>query len=152
MSVRPCTTRRDENEHNLPRKAPPVVNFVRFLRPTIIQPVPIRPSDEDIQRMVYDLVRERVMRTLGPNGSFSITMRTGDDASTFFTETYAESLAWDVASQVSTTGVVAGSDSNDLAPAAVSPAVVSPAAVSHADGNPVDHSDRRSSDRRLVAS
>ena len=60
------------------------------------------PTDEDLRRMVHDLVRERLMHAVGPDGSFAISMRRGDDADIFFNETFAESMAWDVALNVPT--------------------------------------------------
>lgn len=60
------------------------------------------PTDEDLRRMVHDLVRERLMHAVGPDGSFAISMRRGNDADIFFNETFAESMAWDVALNVPT--------------------------------------------------
>lgn len=74
-----------------------MVKLSLFRRP-VISP----PTDEDLQRIVYDLVRERVLATLGSEGSFSVSIRTGNDADTFFSETFAESIAWEVARRVET--------------------------------------------------
>lgn len=71
-----------------------------FRRPAVVQ-----PTDEDLQRLVYDLVRERVLSTLGPDGSFAVTIRSGNDADAFFSETFAESIAWDVARRIETNSV-----------------------------------------------
>ncbi len=76
------------------KKGTPVVRLLHFLRPSAV------PSDDDVQRMVYELVRERMLRTVGPAGSFAIVMRGAGDDDTLFSETFAEAIAWDVAAQV----------------------------------------------------
>jgi hypothetical protein len=77
-----------------------------FRRTAVVTPV-AQPSEEDIQRMVYDLVRDRVLRTLGPDGSFAVTMRHAGDVDGLFSETLAESIAWDVALRVQSPAVTA---------------------------------------------
>lgn len=74
-----------------------MVKLSLFRRPVITP-----PTDEDLQRIVYDLVRERVLTTLGPQGSFAVSIRTGSDADAFFSETFAESIAWEVARRIET--------------------------------------------------
>ncbi|WP_213814248.1 hypothetical protein [Glaciihabitans sp. dw_435] len=72
-----------------------MVKLPRFLRPAVT-----RPTDEAVQAMVYDLVREKFLHNLGPDGSFTITMRKKDDDDAFFSETLAETIAWAVASNL----------------------------------------------------
>jgi hypothetical protein len=75
-----------------------VVKISRFLRPSLrLRPPVAPPSDEELQRLVFDLVHDRLLRTLGPGGSFAVTMRRDDDDA-FFAETFAETIAWEVAS------------------------------------------------------
>ena len=70
----------------------------RFLRPSLLRRAPVTPpSEEELQRLVYNLVHDRLLSTLGPGGSFAVTIRhTDDDA--FFAQTFAESIAREVAS------------------------------------------------------
>ena len=83
----------------------------RFLRPSLLRRAPVTPpSEEELQRLVYSLVHDRLLSTLGPGGTFAVTMRhTDDDA--FFAQTFAESIAREVASNlrspVIATGVLA---------------------------------------------
>jgi hypothetical protein len=65
-------------------------------RPRFLRPVPPAPSDVDLQQAVYDLVLERASAMFGPGASFAVTLRTGDESDTMFSETVAETLAWDV--------------------------------------------------------
>lgn len=64
---------------------------LRFLRPAAPAPVAI-----DLQKMVYDLVLERANAMFGPGSSFTVTLRSGDESDTMFTETVVETLAWDI--------------------------------------------------------
>jgi hypothetical protein len=66
-----------------------VVSRIRFLRPVAPAPVQV-----DLQQLVYDLVLERAKTMFGPGSSFAVTMRT-DDMDSMFSETVAETLAWD---------------------------------------------------------
>lgn len=70
----------------------------RFLRPSLLRRAPVTPpSEEELQRLVYNLVHDRLLSTLGPGGTFAVTIRhTDDDA--FFAQTFAESIAREVAS------------------------------------------------------
>ena len=70
----------------------------RFLRPSLLRRAPVTPpSEEELQRLVYNLVHDRLLSTLGPGGSFAVTIRHTDD-DTFFAQTFAESIAREVAS------------------------------------------------------
>lgn len=57
--------------------------------------------EDDLQQVVYDLVRARIMRMVGPGGSFAITIRSDNDDA-MFSETIAEAIAWDVSIRVET--------------------------------------------------
>ena len=70
----------------------------RFLRPSLLRRAPVTPpSEEELQRLVYNLVHDRLLSTLGPGGTFAVTIRHTDD-DTFFAQTFAESIAREVAS------------------------------------------------------
>ncbi|NEM89739.1 hypothetical protein [Galbitalea soli] len=49
-----------------------------------------------MQKLVYELVRERAAAMFGPGSSFAVTLRRSDENETMFTETVVETLAWDV--------------------------------------------------------
>lgn len=55
------------------------------------------PTDERVQQLVHDLMRERLNELFGPGGSFRVTLgrATQDDA--LFVSTVADTIAWDVA-------------------------------------------------------
>jgi hypothetical protein len=55
-----------------------------------------------MQQLVYDLVLQRATQMFGPEGSFAVVVRTGDEADTFFSQTVAETLAWDVSLNIET--------------------------------------------------
>lgn len=68
-----------------------VVSRLRFLRPAAPAPVEV-----DLQQVVYDLVLERAKSMFGPNSSFAVTIRRGNEGDGMFSETVAETLAWDI--------------------------------------------------------
>ncbi len=56
---------------------------------------------EEVQKLVFDLVRERLAGAFGANGMWSVAMKDPNAVDSIFSETVAESLAWDVAAQLS---------------------------------------------------
>jgi hypothetical protein len=68
-----------------------VVSRLRFLRPA--RPA---PTDVDLQKLVYDLVLARTTAMFGPGSSFAVTIRTDGESDRLFSETVAETIAWDV--------------------------------------------------------
>lgn len=64
-----------------------------------IHVVPVVVAEEDIQRVVYGLVHQTVMRMLGPGGTFAVAVRT-DESDALFAEMVAETLAWEVAADI----------------------------------------------------
>ncbi len=52
-----------------------------------------------MQRVVYARVREEVMRLLGPDGPFAVTVRV-DRSDGIFSDQVAETLAWEVAATI----------------------------------------------------
>jgi hypothetical protein len=78
-----------------------VASRIRFLRPA-----PPAPVEVDLQQMVYDLVLERAKAMFGPGSSFAVTIRTGDEMDSMFSETVAETLAWDCSLGLETKSVV----------------------------------------------
>jgi hypothetical protein len=68
-----------------------VASRIRFLRP-----VTPAPTTDDLQQVIYDLVRERAGAMFGPGSSFTVTLRLGDQSDSIFSETVAETLAWDI--------------------------------------------------------
>jgi hypothetical protein len=57
----------------------------------------------DLHELVYELVRTRLLNSIGPDGSFAITMRRSDDDDTFFSEVFAQSIARDIAASLAAT-------------------------------------------------
>jgi len=55
---------------------------------------------EEVQQLVFDLVRERLVAAFGADGMWSVSTRGHQDVDNFFSETVAESLAWNIASQL----------------------------------------------------
>ena len=56
--------------------------------------------NDQLQQQVYELVRERLQHAFGAGGNWSVDLRSGSNQHTFFAETFAERLAWDVAARV----------------------------------------------------
>ncbi len=55
---------------------------------------------DEVQRLVFDLVRERLVEAFGPNGLWTVGMKGDHDYDEVFSVTVAESLAWDVAAEL----------------------------------------------------
>ncbi len=55
---------------------------------------------EEVQRLVFELVRERLVDAFGENGMYTVGMKDPRAVDTVFSATVAESLAWDVAAQL----------------------------------------------------
>lgn len=61
----------------------------------------VSPAEyEELQDLVYELVRERLVAALGAGGMWNIDFRKAGDNDSFFGETVAERLARDVASHI----------------------------------------------------
>ena len=57
------------------------------------------PSEE-LQRKIYDLVKARVLQSIGSGANWTISFRSSADTDTFFSDTMADMIAWDVAHQL----------------------------------------------------
>ncbi|CAN5223311.1 hypothetical protein BH09ACT1_BH09ACT1_18100 [soil metagenome] len=55
---------------------------------------------EELQELVFELVRERLRKAVGKGGMWSISLRKPADTDTVFGEAVAERLAWDVAAHI----------------------------------------------------
>ncbi len=55
---------------------------------------------DEVQKLVFDLVRERLVAAFGPNGLWTVGMKGDHEDDEVFSETVAESLAWDVAHEL----------------------------------------------------
>jgi hypothetical protein len=61
----------------------------------------VSPAEyEELQELVYELVRERLTAAIGAGGMWSIDFRKPGDGGAIFGETVADRLAWDVAAHV----------------------------------------------------
>lgn len=65
------------------------------------------PNTEALHELVYEMVRTRLLDSIGRGGSFSITMRRSDDDDTFFSEVFAAGVARDIAGSLAVTRPVA---------------------------------------------
>ena len=54
----------------------------------------------ELQRKIYDLVKTRVLQSIGAGANWTIAFRTTADTDTFFSDTMADMIAWDVAHQL----------------------------------------------------
>ncbi len=84
---------------------------------------------DEVQKLVFDLVRERLVEAFGPNGMWTVGMKGDGENQGVFSETVAESLAWDVAAQL---------HSSSEAPAAVTVPTEAPKAPVDAAAAPSD--------------
>ena len=55
---------------------------------------------EELQRKIYDLVKTRVLQSIGAGANWTIAFRSAADTDTFFSDTMADMIAWDVAHQL----------------------------------------------------
>lgn len=55
---------------------------------------------EELQRKIYDLVKARVLQSIGAGANWTISFRSSADTDTFFSDTMADMIAWDVAHQL----------------------------------------------------
>ena len=61
---------------------------------------PAAQTTEELQRQVFELVRARVLQSIGGGGNWTVTFRRSSDTDTFFSDTMADMIAWDVATQL----------------------------------------------------
>lgn len=57
-------------------------------------------TTDAMQRQVFELVRARVLESIGAEGNWTVSFRRSSDTDTFFSETMADMIAWDVAAQL----------------------------------------------------
>ena len=57
-------------------------------------------ATDAVQRQVFELVRARVLESIGAGGNWTVTFRRSSDTDTFFSDTMADMIAWDVATQL----------------------------------------------------
>jgi hypothetical protein len=57
-------------------------------------------QSEEVQKLVFELVRERLVQAFGSDGMWTVSMKDRAAVDTVFGETVAEHLAWDVAAQL----------------------------------------------------
>ena len=57
-------------------------------------------ESDELEQLVFDLVRERLLRKIGSKGMWTIAFRRADDTDAMFSETVAESVARDIAAQI----------------------------------------------------
>jgi hypothetical protein len=71
------------------------------IRPRAFHAATTPRAVDDLQKRVYDSVRESVLATLGAGASFPVCLP-GQDRYVFSTEAIAESIAWEVAVNLET--------------------------------------------------
>jgi hypothetical protein len=57
-------------------------------------------QSEEVQKLVFELVRERLVQAFGNDGMWTVSMKDRNAVDSVFGETVAEHLAWDVAAQL----------------------------------------------------
>lgn len=55
---------------------------------------------EDLQRKIYELVKTRVLQSIGAGANWTVAFRSSADTDSFFSDTMADMIAWDVAHQL----------------------------------------------------
>jgi hypothetical protein len=55
---------------------------------------------DEVQKLVFDLVRERLVESFGPTGMWTVSMKGIAEEHNIFNETVAESLAWSIAAEL----------------------------------------------------
>lgn len=77
------------------------------------------------EERLYTLVNHALLRTFGPYGSYSITLRTSQDTDDIFHTTLAESIAKTVTKEIADSNLVLVAAPVSLAPAPVVPVKMS---------------------------
>lgn len=72
------------------------------------------PESTD-QQLVFDLMRDRLMELFGPGGSFRVTLGRATTDEAFFASTVADTVAWEVAAAVETSGASAEAPRHEVA-------------------------------------
>jgi hypothetical protein len=57
-------------------------------------------QSEEVQKLVFELVRERLSAAFGANGMWTVEMKDRNAVDSIFSATVAEALAWDIAAQL----------------------------------------------------
>ena len=72
----------------------------------------ISPEESaELEELVYDLVRERLLKAVGAGGMWTLQFRTSTDTDSLFGETISEYIARDIANQIATpASAIAGAD------------------------------------------
>jgi hypothetical protein len=63
-------------------------------------PSAIPMGTEELQHMIFELVRTRMLESIGAHGNWTVTARSAADTDSFFSETMADMIAWDVANKM----------------------------------------------------
>lgn len=63
-------------------------------------PASIPMDTHELQKMIFDLVRTRMLESIGSNGNWTLSPRSASDTDGFFSETMADMIAWDVANKM----------------------------------------------------
>ncbi|MEY2847922.1 MAG: hypothetical protein RI885_587 [Actinomycetota bacterium] len=63
-------------------------------------PSAIPMGTEELQHMIFELVRTRVLESIGASGNWTVAARSTGDTDAFFSETMADMIAWDVANKM----------------------------------------------------
>ena len=61
------------------------------------------PNSADLHELVYEMVRTRLLDSIGSGGSFAVGVRHPDDDDAFFSEIFAQAVARDVAASLAAT-------------------------------------------------
>lgn len=79
----------------------------------------ISPDESrDLDELVFDMVRERLLKAVGASGMWTLQFRSTSDTDSLFGETMAEYIARDIANQLSaSSSALADSPAMDESPA-----------------------------------
>ncbi|MES2092933.1 MAG: hypothetical protein V4531_03855 [Actinomycetota bacterium] len=64
----------------------------------------------ELEGLVFDLVRERLLKAVGAGGMWTLQFRASTDTDSLFGETISEYIARDIADQISASVAIEGSD------------------------------------------
>lgn len=75
----------------------------------------ISPEESaELEELVFDLVRERLLKAVGAGGMWTLQFRSNTDTDTLFGETISEYIARDIADQIAAPSAFAAEPSADL--------------------------------------
>jgi hypothetical protein len=97
----PSDTPATDSEPVAPTSTEPLAaQTQRDEHPSLATAVALEPTTEAMQKQIFELVKARVLESIGAGSNWTVTFRTSADTDAFFSNTMADMIAWDVATRM----------------------------------------------------